>query len=111
MIRSEQMGVNIPLQLAVACLMFVDLLAHTKPKNPELILLVGLPGAGKTTYYRDILKPLGYERISGHEQGKFDNCLRIADELLKGGKLVRLLPPRFCFASLFYRLIRAGGNW
>ncbi len=59
-----------------------------KPEKTELLILVGLPGAGKTTYYRNSLLPLGYERINEHELGSFDECLRIADRLLADGKSV-----------------------
>jgi bifunctional polynucleotide phosphatase/kinase len=59
-----------------------------KPEKPELLVLVGLPGAGKTTYYRNFLQPLGYERINEHELGSFDECLKMADRVLADGKSV-----------------------
>lgn len=65
-----------------------DLRVLEKPDKNELLLLVGLPGAGKTTYYKNYLRPLGYERINEHELGSFDDSLRIADHFLVDGKSI-----------------------
>ncbi|RDW56367.1 hypothetical protein BP5796_13242 [Coleophoma crateriformis] len=59
-----------------------------KPNQAELVILVGLPGAGKTTYYRNFLQPLGYERINEHDIGSLDECFRIAEQFLVSGKSV-----------------------
>lgn len=36
----------------------------TKSNPLDLVLFVGSPGAGKSTYYWHRLKPLGYERVN-----------------------------------------------
>jgi bifunctional polynucleotide phosphatase/kinase len=54
----------------------------------ELVVLVGLPGAGKTTYYRNSLQPLGYERVTGYELGGFHESLKAVKQFIEGGKSV-----------------------
>jgi bifunctional polynucleotide phosphatase/kinase len=78
-----------------------DLTVLEKPEKTELLLLVGLPGAGKTTYYKNFLWPLGYERVNEHEIGSIDECLRITDHLLVDGKSVVIGMP-----SSFHLLIQ-----
>lgn len=44
-----------------------SLLAHmpfNKKNKLDLVLFCGSPGAGKSTFYWDHLKPLGYERVN-----------------------------------------------
>jgi bifunctional polynucleotide phosphatase/kinase len=36
----------------------------TKPNDQDIVLFVGFPGAGKSTFYWKYLEPLGYERIN-----------------------------------------------
>jgi bifunctional polynucleotide phosphatase/kinase len=59
-----------------------------EPSGKTLLVLVGPPGAGKSTYYRRMLHSMGYEHISQHNLGSQDNCVMAADELLAGGKPV-----------------------
>lgn len=58
------------------------------PETPELVVLVGLPGAGKTTYFNNVLRPLGYEHVNGHETRGLESCLLVANQLLMAGKSV-----------------------
>ena len=51
-------------------------------------MFIGPPGSGKSTYFRKILYPLGYEHISQHALGSQDRCVEVANELLTGGKPV-----------------------
>jgi bifunctional polynucleotide phosphatase/kinase len=79
--------------MAIRCLSFltrvIALRMHPKPVNVELVVLVGLPGAGKTTYYGYYLQPLGYERVNEDELGGFGDCVKVVEQLLLGGKSVR----------------------
>lgn len=36
----------------------------TKSSPQELVIFCGSPGAGKSTFYWDVLQPLGYERVN-----------------------------------------------
>ena len=38
--------------------------AFEKKHDQELVLLCGSPGAGKSTFYHNILQPLGYKRVN-----------------------------------------------
>jgi bifunctional polynucleotide phosphatase/kinase len=40
------------------------LLPYEKLNGLDIVLLCGSPAAGKSTFYRNILMPLGYERIN-----------------------------------------------
>ena len=53
---------NFPFTLAEEVEDQVPLLEKINPK--DIILFVGSPGAGKSTFYHKYLKPLGYERIN-----------------------------------------------
>ncbi|RYO96191.1 hypothetical protein DL765_011672 [Monosporascus sp. GIB2] len=58
-------------------------------KNPrDLVLFVGPPGAGKSTFYWRQLKPLGYERVNQDVLKSRARCLKVAAELLAGGQSV-----------------------
>ncbi|KAH8804489.1 polynucleotide kinase 3 phosphatase-domain-containing protein [Xylogone sp. PMI_703] len=62
----------------------------TTPESGEqsVVVLSGLPGAGKTTYYRRFLRYRGYERINEGAHGPQDSCLTAANNFLKQGKSV-----------------------
>jgi bifunctional polynucleotide phosphatase/kinase len=38
--------------------------AFTKRNPQDLVMFCGSPGAGKSTFYWETLKPLGYERVN-----------------------------------------------
>jgi hypothetical protein len=57
-------------------------------KERPMLVLTGLPGAGKTMYFRKVLQPLGYNRINQHDLGNFRECVRMCEEYLSKGKLV-----------------------
>jgi bifunctional polynucleotide phosphatase/kinase len=54
----------------------------------KLVILVGLPGAGKTTYYRNFLQPLGYEKVNSDDSGSPDKNARAVERLLLSNKSV-----------------------
>ncbi|RQM07510.1 hypothetical protein DH86_00002811, partial [Scytalidium sp. 3C] len=61
-----------------------------KPEKAELLVYVGLPGAGKTTHYWKFHHPVGYERTNEHDLGSLNNCLDNAEQKLLEGKSVKV---------------------
>jgi hypothetical protein len=59
-----------------------------KPVKAELVVLVGLPGAGKTTYYKNHLQQLGYEKVNGDDLDGLEDSVKIAEQFLIDGKPV-----------------------
>lgn len=49
---------------------------------------MGSPGAGKSTFYRRNLEPLGFERVNQDALKTKDKCLKVAGSLLEDGKSV-----------------------
>ncbi|KAI4807134.1 PNK3P-domain-containing protein [Aureobasidium sp. EXF-8845] len=64
--------------------------AFTKKHDLELVIFCGSPGAGKSTWFQQHLKPLGYERVNQDilKSIQRERCLRVARELLEDGKSV-----------------------
>lgn len=54
----------------------------------ELVLFCGSPGAGKSTFYWDHMKPLGYERVNQDTLKTRDNCIKVATQTIKDNKSV-----------------------
>ncbi|OCK74810.1 putative DNA 3'-phosphatase Tpp1 [Lepidopterella palustris CBS 459.81] len=59
-----------------------------KPGHQSLLVLVGPPGAGKSTYYRRILQPLGYDHVNQDSLGSHESCVMVAERLLEEGNSV-----------------------
>lgn len=54
----------------------------------EIVLFVGPPAAGKSTYFHTFLEPLGYERINQDLLKTRNKCLECAKSLLAEGRSV-----------------------
>jgi len=52
----------------------------------EMILLVGPPSSGKTTFYRRCFQPFGYLHINRDTLKSKDKCLALATDLWKAGR-------------------------
>jgi hypothetical protein len=63
-------------------------IVFTKSDKQEIVLFVGSPGAGKSTFYRQNLKPLGFERVNQDALKTKEKCLRVAAAFLEDGKSV-----------------------
>ena len=50
---------------------------------PDVILFVGSPAAGKSTFYRTHLSPMGYERVNQDTLKTRDRCVTEATVLLE----------------------------
>ncbi|KAF8474989.1 polynucleotide kinase 3 phosphatase-domain-containing protein [Kalaharituber pfeilii] len=60
----------------------------TKLNDVELVVLVGSPGAGKSSFAKRYLCPLGYERVNQDTSKSRDKCMKVATEFLEGKKSV-----------------------
>ncbi|MCJ1301277.1 hypothetical protein MMC08_004076 [Hypocenomyce scalaris] len=54
----------------------------------DLVLFCGSPGAGKSKFYWDHLKPLGYERVNQDTLKTRDRCIKVASDYLSEGRSV-----------------------
>jgi bifunctional polynucleotide phosphatase/kinase len=54
----------------------------TPSTEPDVILFVGSPASGKSTFYRDHLHPMGYTRINQDTLKTRDRCVAEASTLL-----------------------------
>src|SRR5579862_6005237 len=53
------------------------------PKDPDIVLFVGSPASGKSTFFREYLAPMGYERINQDTLKTRDRCVMEATALLE----------------------------
>ena len=67
-----------------------DDVAFERRNKQDLVLFVGPPGAGKSTFFRRRLAGLGYERVNQDALGNRARCLRAARDLLAGGAAVAI---------------------
>ncbi|KAJ9456254.1 bifunctional polynucleotide phosphatase/kinase [Diplonema papillatum] len=59
-----------------------------KAATPEIVLLVGPPGAGKTTFAKRALIPFGYSHVNQDRLGSRDKCVSFCDAALRDGQRV-----------------------
>ncbi|KAI9883160.1 MAG: hypothetical protein M1823_005074 [Watsoniomyces obsoletus] len=58
---------------------------YSKSNPLDLVLFCGSPGAGKSTFYWNHLKPLRYERVNQDLLKTRDRCIQLASEQLSKG--------------------------
>ncbi|KIV88376.1 polynucleotide kinase 3'-phosphatase [Exophiala mesophila] len=63
-------------------------MTFTKNDPQELVIFCGSPGAGKSTFFWDVLEPLGYERVNQDILKTRDRCIKKTRELLAAGSSV-----------------------
>jgi bifunctional polynucleotide phosphatase/kinase len=63
---------------------------YSKRNKQDIVLFCGSPGVGKSTFYWENLKPLGYERINQDILKSRDRCLKVAREQLNAGNSVAI---------------------
>lgn len=54
----------------------------------EMILMIGVQGAGKSTFCRNHLVPHGYEQVGNDKYKSFNNCRQIIEKVIAAGKSV-----------------------
>ncbi|PVD23837.1 hypothetical protein C0Q70_17111 [Pomacea canaliculata] len=57
-------------------------------KNQELLVLVGVPASGKSTFSKQYFQPNGYVSVNRDTLGTVQKCLKVAREALDSGKSV-----------------------
>jgi bifunctional polynucleotide phosphatase/kinase len=77
-----------------------------KKNKQDIVLFVGPPGAGKSTFYWRHLKPLGYERVNQDQLKSKDNCFKAAIAFLKEGESIAIgMSPFFTSEDVGSQLI------
>ncbi|KAH9896378.1 PNK3P-domain-containing protein [Xylariomycetidae sp. FL2044] len=61
-----------------------------KTNDVDIVVFCGPPGAGKSTFYWDHLKPLGYERVNQDTLKTRAKCLTVAADLLESGRSIAI---------------------
>jgi bifunctional polynucleotide phosphatase/kinase len=64
--------------------------AITPPSTPDMLLLVGCPAAGKSTFYRHHLLPLGYQHINQDTLRTRAKCVAEATVLLRADAAIAI---------------------
>ncbi|WVQ85805.1 polynucleotide kinase 3'-phosphatase [Cryptococcus sp. DSM 104549] len=79
-----------PLQLSNLASLPHIVPSHTPITRPEveIVLFVGPPASGKSSFYRKHFAPKKYEHVNQDTLGTRDKCLRVAEGLVKGGKSI-----------------------
>lgn len=62
--------------------------AFTRKHPLELVIFCGSPASGKSTYFRNNLEPLGYERVNQDILKTRPKCVKVAREYLEAKKSV-----------------------
>jgi bifunctional polynucleotide phosphatase/kinase len=56
------------------------------PPRQELVIFIGYPCSGKTSFYRRYFQPTGYVHINQDTLRTRDKCVKAAREVLREGK-------------------------
>ena len=81
----------------------------SKDHKPDIVLLVGIPGAGKTTFANQLVSS-GWNRISQDDLGSRQKCEVMAQEFLESGKRIVLdrcnvqASDRLCWLTKFRKV-------
>lgn len=59
-----------------------------RQNDKEIVLFCGSPGAGKSSFYRANLEPLGYKRVNQDTLKSREKCIKVAQEHLEKGESV-----------------------
>jgi bifunctional polynucleotide phosphatase/kinase len=54
----------------------------------DLVIFVGSPGSGKSTFFKTQLEPLGYHRVNQDNLKSRERCIEVAKEYLEQGEAV-----------------------
>lgn len=78
--------------------------APSKSSKPEVILFVGYPCLGKTTFYHRHIQPLGYKHVTQVILKRRDKCVQAVEEALAAGDscVVGMSPASFELPSLLH---------
>ncbi|XP_045160646.2 bifunctional polynucleotide phosphatase/kinase-like [Mercenaria mercenaria] len=57
-------------------------------KSPEMVIMVGAPATGKSTFRKRYFEPHGYIAVNRDTMGTMQKCVKAATEALKAGKSV-----------------------
>lgn len=74
----------------------------------EILVFCGSPGAGKSTFFRRYLQPLGYGRVNQDLLKTRPKCVAAAKEFLKEGKSVAI--GAFLFHDLYLTVLNADAD-
>lgn len=69
----------------------------TPAMEPDIILFVGSPAAGKSTFFREHLLPMGYTRINQDTLKTRDRCIAEASTLLAQSTPIVIGFPTFTY--------------
>ncbi|KAL7283120.1 hypothetical protein ACG7TL_002546 [Trametes sanguinea] len=58
------------------------------PSSPEVVLFVGYPALGKSSFFRTQFEPAGYVHVNQDTLKTRDKCVKVTEQALKEGKSV-----------------------